>query len=112
MTDEPKTPTGNFTRRIEDFECGHCANLVRGDGYTNHCPVCLWSRHVDTKPGDRAADCGGLMEPLAAGQGRSELFLVHRCVTCRHLKRNRVDPRDNRDEILAHFGKPIPDTPS
>ena len=50
-----------FTRVVEDFTCGQCGAAVTGDGYTNHCPLCLWSRHVDINPGDRAAECGGLM---------------------------------------------------
>ena len=54
-----------FNRRIEDFTCEHCGTEVHGNGYTNHCPNCLWSKHVDINPGDRAADCGGLMEPIA-----------------------------------------------
>jgi hypothetical protein len=31
--------------------------------YRNHCPACLWSKHVDVQPGDRAATCRGLMRP-------------------------------------------------
>jgi hypothetical protein len=54
-----------FTRRIEDFLCGNCGATVTGDGYTNHCPACLWSQHVDINPGDRAAACGALMRPSA-----------------------------------------------
>ena len=35
----------NFQRHVEDFECEHCGAFVEGDGYTNHCPACLWCKH-------------------------------------------------------------------
>ncbi|MEK7158524.1 MAG: RNHCP domain-containing protein, partial [Patescibacteria group bacterium] len=43
-----------FQRRVEDFTCESCGAQVTGDGYTNHCPQCLVSKHVDVYPGDRA----------------------------------------------------------
>ena len=56
------------TRTAGSFTCGHCRASVlleaQGTRHRNHCPLCLWSRHVDNTPGDRAADCGSLMEPL------------------------------------------------
>ena len=85
----------------EDFVCGHCRRSVRGTGYTNHCPRCLWSRHVDVMPGDRAADCGGLMEPVGALLERGEFVVLQRCVDCGHRWRNRTSPRDDRDLLIA-----------
>lgn len=103
-----------FTRRRENFVCLHCAAPVRGTGYTNHCPHCLWSRHVDLNPGDRAAACGGAMEPvgaLARSAGGGGIVLVQRCVSCGHLRRNRSAPDDDHDAVLALFGRPVPDSP-
>ena len=54
----------NFQKKVEDFVCEHCQTKNQEDGYTNHCPNCLWSRHVDINPGDRAEKCGGMMEPI------------------------------------------------
>lgn len=90
-----------FQRRIEDFTCGHCGAAVEGDGFTNHCPRCLWSRHVDLQPGDRAADCGGLMEPVAVESQRSGHVLTHRCTRCGAQKRNRSSSRDDFAALLA-----------
>jgi len=93
-----------FQRRTEDFTCEHCGQFVTGNGYTNHCPVCLWSKHVDVNPGDRAADCDGLMEPVGAEQKSGEMILIHKCVDCGHIKRNRAAPEDDFDllvELLA-----------
>ena len=61
-----------FKRKIEDFVCGHCKQKVKGNGYTNHCPKCLWSKHVDLTPGDRASGCKGMMAPsgIDASKGR------------------------------------------
>jgi len=59
--------------------------------FRNHCPHCLWSRHVDDQPGDRAADCGGPMRPVRiehrSGKG---MVLVHCCEWCGHRSVNRV----------------------
>ena len=51
------------------FTCKVCGRLVTPEGagtsHRNHCPNCLSSLHVDEEPGDRASDCGGVMEPIA-----------------------------------------------
>jgi hypothetical protein len=98
-----------FSRRREDFTCLRCGTLVRGTGYTNHCPRCLWSRHVDVNPGDRAAGCGGAMEPIGALSERGGLVLVSRCMVCGQVRRNRCADDDDHDVILALFGHPVPD---
>ncbi len=97
-----------FTRRREDFTCEHCAAAVRGDGYTNHCPRCLWSKHVDVSPGDRASGCGGSMEPVGVLFEDGRHVLVHRCLSCGHLRRNRAAANDSRDALAALFGRPVP----
>jgi len=89
-----------FRRTVEDFVCGHCGATNRGDGYTNHCAHCLWSRHVDVDPGDRAATCGGLMEPVDALLERDQWLLVHRCTACGARRRCRASAADDRDLIL------------
>jgi hypothetical protein len=98
-----------FTRRREDFTCEHCDARVRGDGYTNHCPRCLWSRHVDVSPGDRAAGCGGLMEPVGVLFEGGRHVLVHQCVECGHRRRNRAAAADSPPALAALFGRPVPD---
>lgn len=93
--------SAKFTRKIEDFVCENCGREVRGNGYTNHCPYCLYSKHVDVNPGDRAADCGGLMKPVSATIKGHETILVHECVRCGHRKVNKTSPEDDFDQILA-----------
>jgi len=84
-----------FIKRAEDFTCGQCGTFVRGDGYTNHCPRCLFSRHVDIHPGDRAAECGGLMTPIAFDRRHSAERIIHRCLICGHINPNRVAKNDD-----------------
>ncbi len=98
-----------FTRTREDFACGNCGAAVRGNGYTNHCPRCLWSRHVDVDPGDRAADCGALMRPVGVLFEGGEHVLLHECQRCGHRRRNRAARADDRAALAALFGAPVPD---
>lgn len=96
-----------FTRTIEDFICQHCGASVAGNGYTNHCPQCLWSRHVDVDPGDRAASCGGLMEPVAARYERDEYIITHHCQVCGKELTNRASPSDDRDLLISLTTRPL-----
>ena len=90
-----------FTRTVEDFTCGHCDRHVEGDGYTNHCPSCLWSRHVDVFPGDRDEACGGLMAPAQILLERDRFAIVHVCERCGAQRRNRASEHDDHDALLA-----------
>ncbi|OGZ46141.1 MAG: hypothetical protein A3C84_05105 [Candidatus Ryanbacteria bacterium RIFCSPHIGHO2_02_FULL_48_12] len=93
-----------FQRKKEDFICKHCGFFVSGNGYTNHCPQCLWSRHVDINPGDRAAMCEGMMEPVRVELDHGEFVLVHRCRSCGFMRRNKVAPEDDL-ETLVRIGE-------
>ena len=88
-----------FKRKIEDFICGHCDAAIKGNGYTNHCPNCLWSKHVDINPGDRAALCGGMMRPVAVEKDGDEYIILHKCEMCGHEKRNKAGPEDSIEEL-------------
>lgn len=47
------------------FQCEKCGTEVQpltNGSYRNHCPICLYSKHMDDKPGDRLSKCGGLMK--------------------------------------------------
>lgn len=96
-----------MSRAREDtaFTCAHCGARVPrhpAGSYRNHCPRCLRSRHVDVVPGDRAADCGALMEPVALDHsGKKGFVLVHRCEACGHEDRNKVAPDDDVSAVAA-----------
>jgi rubrerythrin len=93
-----------FIRTIEDFICEQCGTPVHGNGYTNHCPACLYSKHVDINPGDRASPCGGLMEPIAVEMKKGQPVIVHRCLKCGAIRRNRAAKNDSMERILAIMG--------
>ena len=90
-----------FTKRVEDFDCAHCGAHVTGNGYTNHCPNCLWSRHVDNNPGDRAATCHGMMRPVGAERSGDDFIITHRCEKCGKQIRQRTAENDNIDAIIS-----------
>jgi RNHCP domain len=92
----------------QGFTCNHCgANVLplTNGSYRNHCPVCLYSKHVDIVPGDRASACRGLMPPIRLehrpGKGQ---VIVHRCQRCGHVRPNRVAmdtvQPDDLDELI------------
>ena len=95
-----------FTRTIEDFVCEHCGRKVAGNGYTNHCPACLWSKHVDKNPGDRLEACGGMMEPTRAEKAGKGYIIVHKCTICGFERRNEFKAGDNF-EILIEISKKL-----
>lgn len=93
--------------RDECFRCRHCKLLVgplpSGGKHRNHCPACLYSRHVDGRtPGDRASDCGSSMAPVAVfTRANGEYVLVHRCLGCTFERYNRIAADDNVELVLA-----------
>ena len=92
--------TKKFQRAKEDFVCQNCGRAVLGTGYTNHCPSCLWSKHVDINPGDRSAVCQGLMEPVGLEKKDGEYVILHRCVKCDFERKNKAVKDDNFETIL------------
>lgn len=96
-----------FQKRVEDFVCEHCGEQVTGNGFTNHCPACLWSKHVDINPGDRAATCGGLMLPIGLLLRNGEKLIAHRCNSCGLEKLNKALPEDNEKLLLKLSATPF-----
>ncbi len=94
-------PTKRFQKHAEDFTCIRCSWSVIGGGYTNHCPRCLYSQHVDVQPGDRAADCDGLMEPISIEPFGQSWKILHRCLKCQYERKNKVGESDDFEAILA-----------
>ena len=99
------------------YRCRNCGLDVSihafGTAHRNHCPNCLWSRHVDDDtPGDRDADCASLMEPIAISvRGDGEWVIVHRCRGCDALRLNRTAGDDNPLLLLRLAVKPLAQPP-
>ena len=98
----------SFIKKVEDFICEHCGIAVKGTGYTNHCPNCLWSKHVDIDPGDRAEMCGGMMEPVALEGSTPNYRLLHHCTKCGAERRVHISESDNPTALLALAQKRMP----
>ena len=103
-------------RGPDTFRCKRCRFDVPmhapGTRHRNHCPLCLWSRHLDSAPGDRASGCAGAMEPIAvAVQDDGEWSLVHRCGACSVVHLNRIAGDDNAHSLLQLASKPLAQPP-
>ncbi|MCI8443060.1 MAG: RNHCP domain-containing protein [Provencibacterium sp.] len=100
----------------DSFTCRVCGRLVTAQGagssHRNHCPNCLHSLHVDNEPGDRAADCGGIMEPVGVWvRSGGEWAIIHRCRRCGHISSNRVAADDNPIKLMSIAMKPLTQPP-
>lgn len=92
----------SFIRTKENFNCEVCGHHVVGTGYTNHCPKCLWSKHVDANPGDRDANCDGMMRPVRAEKAKGDAWdIVHRCERCGQEKHNKAQKEDDWDVVVS-----------
>lgn len=86
---------------VKNYTCEHCGVEVVGGRYNNHCPNCLWSKHVDDKiPGDRSSNCLGLMEPVKVLQKNGKWRIVHKCTKCNHIFEIETKNEDNLDLII------------
>ncbi len=95
-----------FTKNIEDFICANCGTHVVGNGYTNHCPKCLYSRHVDNNPGDRLSDCGAMMKPISVETIKDGFIITHKCEKCGKIMRQHSSPDDDIDTIISISSNP------
>ena len=100
----------------ESFTCRSCGWLVTPQGagsqHRNHCPNCLCSVHRDIEPGDREADCGGLMEPIAVWVRKGgEWAILHRCRVCGWISSNRLAADDNPVKLMSMALRPLTSPP-
>ncbi len=112
------------SRREAGFSCAHCHQYVSCDPETagvqnrNHCPHCLWSRHMDLKAaGDRLSRCQGRMKPVGLALKKTrqkygilpggELMLVHTCESCGKISINRIAADDNTFMVWQVFERSL-----
>jgi hypothetical protein len=115
LSRDQRTPSRRS--RGDSFRCRHCRLDVPatapGTNHRNHCPSCLWSRHLDADvPGDRAAGCAGAMEPIAVSvRADGEWALVHRCTGCAAVSVNRIAGDDNPFALMRLAVRPLAQPP-
>lgn len=91
-----------FTMKDEDFICENCGNKVEKLNYTarDHCPLCLYSKHVDIYPGDRNNSCQGLLKPIGIEKFKNTYKIIYKCLKCNELHKNIIANDDNTDIII------------
>ena len=98
----------SFQHKNEGFLCENCKAEVPAASRTcrDHCTECLYSKHVDNFPGDRACECQGLMKPkeilLERGEMRDIVFV---CTKCHKAQNNKIASDDNREALLTLWKK-------
>ena len=92
----------NFTMRDEEFICENCGEQVLPLGYTarDHCPHCLYSKHVDIMPGDRQNPCKGLLKPIGIEKFKDTYKILYKCNSCNEPHKNIMAKDDNMELII------------
>ena len=96
----------------DGFTCKSCGYPVNpplyGEHHRNHCNHCLASLHLDNEPGDREANCGGIMDPIGVWVKKNgEWAIIHRCRICGHFSSNRIAADDNPMKLMSIAMKPL-----
>lgn len=114
--DRKQRETGRVIYDTQNFRCKNCGFLVTanrelsGVNNRNHCPMCLWSRHMDITPGDRRSDCLSRMKPVGLtvkqvtrkyGTTSGELMVIHICTGCEKVSINRI-AADDDSSVIQH----------
>ena len=91
-----------FNMIDEQFICENCGKVVEPAGYTarDHCPYCLYSKHVDINPGDRKNSCKGLLKPVGIEKFKDTYKIVYKCESCNQEHKNIVAKDDDMNEII------------
>jgi DNA-directed RNA polymerase subunit RPC12/RpoP len=91
-----------FTMIDEEFICENCHKHVEKLNYTarDHCPFCLYSKHVDCNPGDRANRCLGLLKPIGIEKFKNTYKITYKCNKCGETHKNIMANDDNFDLII------------
>ncbi len=86
----------------EEFICENCKQQVSKLNYTarDHCPYCLYSKHVDINPGDRANKCKGLLKPIGIEKFKNTYKIVYKCDKCDQEHKNIMAIDDDMSKII------------
>ena len=103
-----------------DFKCIHChafittESIFSGVRNRNHCPYCLWSKHLDLhQAGDRLSACKAGMQPVGLTLKKTwkkygiheggELMIIHQCTGCGSISINRIAADDGAERIFEIY---------
>ena len=91
-----------FNMIDENFICENCNKEVKKLNYTarDHCPYCLYSKHLDINPGDRENKCHGLLEPIEIEKFKDTYKIIYKCKKCHQIHKNIMAKDDDMNEII------------
>ncbi len=91
-----------FYMKDESFICENCNKKVNKLNYTarDHCPYCLYSKHVDINPGDRKNKCHGLLKPIDIEKYKNTYKIIYKCIKCNKMHKNIMANDDDFNKII------------
>ena len=98
-----------FNMIDEAFICENCGKEVNKLNYTarDHCPYCLYSKHVDIMPGDRKNNCQGLLKPIGIEKFKDTFKIIYVCDKCHKKHKNIIAKDDDMDLIIKLSINPV-----
>lgn len=96
-----------FNMIDEEFICENCNQKVNKLKYSarDHCPFCLYSKHVDINPGDRENECKGLLEPIDIEKFKQTYKIIYKCQKCGQQHKNIMADDDDLNKIIELSSK-------
>ncbi len=91
-----------FNELDENFICENCGKNVSKLVYSSrdHCPYCLYSKHVDINPGDRANECKGLLRPVGIEKFKDTFKILYICQKCKEQHKNVMAKDDDINKVI------------
>ena len=91
-----------FNELDEGFICENCKREVKPLNYSSrdHCPYCLYSKHVDINPGDRANECKGLLRPVGIEKFKETFKILYICQKCKEQHKNVMAKDDDINKVI------------
>lgn len=95
-----------FNMIDESFTCENCGSKVTKLGYTarDHCPYCLYSKHVDVNPGDRLNKCKGLLKPIGIEKFKDTFKIIYKCEKC-NIEHKNIMAKDDDMNLIIELSK-------
>lgn len=91
-----------FNMIDENFTCEKCGKNVDKLNYSarDHCPFCLYSKHVDINPGDRQNTCKGMLKPIDIEKYKDTFKIIYECEKCGIIHKNIMAKDDDMNVII------------
>lgn len=96
-----------FINKDESFTCNNCGYQVEPLKYSSrdHCPMCLYSIHIDINPGDRQNTCLGNLIPIGIEKFKDTYKIIYKCSKCKEIHKNIMARDDDMNKIIELSSK-------